>query len=453
MDDDLIAAHRDVPMLMPFLHLPVQSGSDRVLAAMNREHTRGRLPAIVDRLREARPDIALSSDFIVGHPGETAADFAATIDLVRDDRFRPGLQLQILAPSRHAGRGAPTGAGGREGPPACRSSKRCCASSRPASTPPASASTCLFCSPGRAATPARSPGARPIFSRCTSMRAASLIGTESLVRIGAALPNSSVWQPSTRSEPPLEPHRRVPGSTSARAPAQIGGKAITLQFHDNTLLPLLLGDHDRHLVRLEQGLGVRLSCRGNRVAIAGDPARVDAAQAVLEASGAGWSAAKASAAPKSKRPSAWPKPNPTRDCRCPICRRSAPAAARSAPAAPARPTYMDALARHEMVFGVGPAGTGKTYLAVAQAVAMLQAGKVDRIVLSRPAVEAGERLGFLPGDMKEKVDPYLRPLYDALHDMMPGEQVIRRMAQRRDRGGAARLHARPHPGACLCHPR
>ena len=88
---------------------------------------------------------------------------------------------------------------------------------------------------------------------------------------------------------------------------------------------------------------------------------------------------------------------------------------------------MDMLAEHEMVFGIGPAGTGKTYLAVAQAVAMLQAGRVDRIVLSRPAVEAGERLGFLPGDLKEKVDPYLRPLYDALHDMMPGEQVIRRM--------------------------
>jgi phosphate starvation-inducible PhoH-like protein len=88
---------------------------------------------------------------------------------------------------------------------------------------------------------------------------------------------------------------------------------------------------------------------------------------------------------------------------------------------------MDMLGKLEMVFGVGPAGTGKTYLAVAQGVALLQAGRVDRIVLSRPAVEAGERLGFLPGDLKEKVDPYLRPLYDALHDMMPGEQVIRRM--------------------------
>jgi len=81
-----------------------------------------------------------------------------------------------------------------------------------------------------------------------------------------------------------------------------------------------------------------------------------------------------------------------------------------------------------MVFGIGPAGTGKTYLAVAQGVALLQSGRVDRIVLSRPAVEAGERLGFLPGDMKEKVDPYLRPLYDALHDMLPGEQVARRIA-------------------------
>jgi phosphate starvation-inducible PhoH-like protein len=97
------------------------------------------------------------------------------------------------------------------------------------------------------------------------------------------------------------------------------------------------------------------------------------------------------------------------------------------PRSPGQAAYMDALSRHEMVFGVGPAGTGKTYLAVAQAVAMLQGGKVDRIVLSRPAVEAGERLGFLPGDLKEKVDPYLRPLYDALHDMMPGEQVVRRM--------------------------
>ena len=81
-----------------------------------------------------------------------------------------------------------------------------------------------------------------------------------------------------------------------------------------------------------------------------------------------------------------------------------------------------------MIFGLGPAGTGKTYLAVAQAVSQLISGSVDRLILSRPAVEAGERLGFLPGDMKEKVDPYLRPLYDALYDMLPTEQVERRIA-------------------------
>jgi phosphate starvation-inducible PhoH-like protein len=87
--------------------------------------------------------------------------------------------------------------------------------------------------------------------------------------------------------------------------------------------------------------------------------------------------------------------------------------------------YLQTLMDSELVFALGPAGTGKTYLAVAMAVAMMEAGKVDRIVLSRPAVEAGERLGFLPGDLRDKVDPYLRPLYDALHDMMPGDKVTR----------------------------
>ena len=205
------------------------------------------------------------------------------------------------------------------------------------------------------------------------------------------------------------------------------GKAVTLQFSDNTLLPLLLGDHDRHMVRIEQALGVRLSCRGNRVAITGEASRVDAAQATLE--GLWRRLERGESVGRPEVEAAIRLADADTDPRLPLSDVPAIRTRRGAvgPRSPGQAAYIEALASHEMVFGVGPAGTGKTYLAVAQAVAMLQAGRVDRIVLSRPAVEAGERLGFLPGDMKEKVDPYLRPLYDALHDMMPAEQVIRRL--------------------------
>ena len=222
----------------------------------------------------------------------------------------------------------------------------------------------------------------------------------------------------------------TPASTSpdaAKSGAASPGKAVTLQFNDNALLPLLFGDHDRHLVRLEQGLGVRMSSRGNRVAINGEPARVQAAEAALTGlykrleRGKGVSRADVEAAIRMSETDPDPR-LPLSDLPAIQTRRGT-----VGPRSPGQATYMEMLGRHEMVFGIGPAGTGKTYLAVAQAVAMLQAGRVDRIVLSRPAVEAGERLGFLPGDLKEKVDPYLRPLYDALHDMMPGDQVIRRM--------------------------
>lgn len=93
------------------------------------------------------------------------------------------------------------------------------------------------------------------------------------------------------------------------------------------------------------------------------------------------------------------------------------------PKSPVQKEYIDAIRTHDIVFGIGPAGTGKTYLAMAMAVAALSAGDVNRIILTRPAVEAGESLGFLPGDLAQKVDPYLRPLYDALHDMMHFEKV------------------------------
>ena len=204
-------------------------------------------------------------------------------------------------------------------------------------------------------------------------------------------------------------------------PPALTGRSVTMQFNDNSLLPLLLGDHDRHLVRLEQGLGVRLSCRGNRVAIAGEPAQVEIAQAALGGlwqrllRGQGVAMADVDAVIRMSNHIAT-EPDP----RLPLSDLPAIRTRRGSvgPRSPGQTNYMDLLGRYEMVFGIGPAGTGKTYLAVAQAVAMLAAGRVERIILSRPAVEAGERLGFLPGDLKEKVDPYLRPIYDALGDLL-----------------------------------
>ncbi|GBQ45785.1 phosphate starvation-inducible protein PhoH [Komagataeibacter sucrofermentans DSM 15973] len=250
---------------------------------------------------------------------------------------------------------------------------------------------------------------------------------------------------STLHAPRRSGGRRTPGGTAAA-----NDRTVTMQFEDNVLLAQLVGDHDRHLLHLERGFDVRLACRGNRIAITGAAQRVELTQATLtelyRRATAGQAvdtatvdtairlAAHAFSAP-APRPvtGGLPAMPDTRTATAPasptladlptIMTRRGPVAPRSVGQA----EYMAMLARQEMVFGLGPAGTGKTYLAVAQAVAMLQAGQVDRIVLSRPAVEAGERLGFLPGDLKEKIDPYLRPLYDALHDMMPGDQVIRRM--------------------------
>jgi phosphate starvation-inducible PhoH-like protein len=213
-------------------------------------------------------------------------------------------------------------------------------------------------------------------------------------------------------------------------PALPEQRSVTLQFDDNALLPLLYGEHDRHLARIEQRLGVRLASRGNRLTIAGAPERTDMAESALRSlwrrleKGQSVTTAEVEAALRMAEGEAENDPRlPLQDMPEIRTRKAA-----IAPRTPAQAEYIEMLARNEMVFGIGPAGTGKTYLAVAQGVALLQAGRVDRIVLSRPAVEAGERLGFLPGDLKEKVDPYLRPLYDALHDMLPAEQVARRIA-------------------------
>jgi phosphate starvation-inducible protein PhoH and related proteins len=215
--------------------------------------------------------------------------------------------------------------------------------------------------------------------------------------------------------------------TTAPGPPVALPRSITMTFGNNTLLSMLLGDHDRHLARIEQKLGVRLACRGNRISISGTADQVAAAEAALAALYNQLERGEMVDGPTVD--AALRLTDPANEPRLPLSDLPAIRTRKGAvgPRSQGQAAYIETLARHEMVFGLGPAGTGKTYLAVAQAVAMLTSGRVDRIVLSRPAVEAGERLGFLPGDMKEKVDPYLRPLYDALNDLLPGDQLTKRM--------------------------
>jgi phosphate starvation-inducible PhoH-like protein len=205
-----------------------------------------------------------------------------------------------------------------------------------------------------------------------------------------------------------------------------GGRASDVRrmtFDDNALVAQLYGNHDRNLVRIEQLANVQLSARGNQLAISGGADDAALAHKALSGlyerlkRGLSIEAADVDAAVRFAKSGAEGGDGEG------IRTRRRTVQARS----PGQRGYLQALRERDMVFALGPAGSGKTYLAVAMGVSLLLAGKVERIVLSRPAVEAGEKLGFLPGDMKEKIDPYLRPLYDALHDMIPAEQIANRM--------------------------
>jgi phosphate starvation-inducible PhoH-like protein len=211
-------------------------------------------------------------------------------------------------------------------------------------------------------------------------------------------------------------------------------QAQMITFDDNSLLAHLVGEHDQHLDRIERRLGVRLTARGNQVAIDGPASSVEQARIVLSTLydrlrrgmeiDQGDVDAVLRIAPSSHgQARAQETPVSLPDEPAPLKTRKRAITARSV----TQRTYIQALRDHDLVFGLGPAGTGKTYLAVASAVDMLMTGQVQRIILSRPAVEAGERLGFLPGDLKDKVDPYLRPLYDALNDMLPADQIQKRL--------------------------
>ncbi len=207
---------------------------------------------------------------------------------------------------------------------------------------------------------------------------------------------------------------------------------LELAFEDNRLAAQLYGDFDQNLALIEQRLSVTATPRGNHLMLKGAATAVDQARRVLESlygmleDGQPLDIANVDTMIRMIEQEDSQLTLPTLEKKgkvrmAQIATRKATIVART----PAQDAYMRAMERAELVFGIGPAGTGKTYLAVAHAATLLERGDINRIILSRPAVEAGERLGFLPGDMKEKVDPYLRPLYDALYDMMRPEHVER----------------------------
>ncbi|HWV00530.1 MAG TPA: PhoH family protein [Devosia sp.] len=207
---------------------------------------------------------------------------------------------------------------------------------------------------------------------------------------------------------------------------------LELAFEDNRLAAQLYGDFDQNLALIEQRLSVTATPRGNHLMLKGSASAVDQARRVLDSlyasleEGRSVEIASVDSLIRMVQQEDNQLTLPTLEKKgrvrmAQIATRKATIVART----PAQDAYMRAMERAELVFGIGPAGTGKTYLAVAHAATLLERGDINRIILSRPAVEAGERLGFLPGDMKEKVDPYLRPLYDALYDMMRPEHVER----------------------------
>jgi phosphate starvation-inducible PhoH-like protein len=201
-------------------------------------------------------------------------------------------------------------------------------------------------------------------------------------------------------------------------------QALDLEFEDNRLALQLFGSHHSHLARIEQKLDVLIDARGNQLTITGAAEALEAAGKVLNALyerlERGLTVREGEVDAALRMTSA---AGPFRGAELAVQIRNRTVLARS----PNQAGYIEAIDKNELVFGLGPAGTGKTYLAVAKAVERLVNGEVDRIILSRPAVEAGEQLGFLPGNMREKVDPYLRPLYDALYDMLPAPQVVKRL--------------------------
>lgn len=228
-------------------------------------------------------------------------------------------------------------------------------------------------------------------------------------------------------KPSLTRGRAATAKRTETAQTNGGGEPLVVYFDDIRLVRDLLGDYDANLAVLEDRLGISATVNGNAVALRGPEEACAAAKSVLEqlygrlAQGEMIGVGEVVGAIRHARVADVGDEGGATAPVQQIRTRKRLITART----PAQSAYLASLQKNDLVFATGPAGTGKTYLAVAFAAACLEAGRCDRLILSRPAVEAGERLGFLPGDMREKVDPYLRPLYDALYDVLAPERVER----------------------------
>ncbi len=225
-------------------------------------------------------------------------------------------------------------------------------------------------------------------------------------------------------------------ATGALTPPADAATETLLEFPDNILLIDLCGEYDRNLTTIEDRLGVQILRRGNQLVLMGDAEARQSAAQVLQSLYNRLEAGRSLDAGDLDRELRMGPAAPRSGAQIELFKGDAAHVEIKTrkklvePRTDAQKAYVKSLFANELAFGIGPAGTGKTYLAVAVGVNMLISGHVDKIILSRPAVEAGEKLGYLPGDMKDKVDPYMQPLYDALNDFLPGKQSAKMMEEK-----------------------
>ena len=476
MDDDLIAAHRDLPQLAPQLHLPVQSGSDRILEAMNRRHTRADYLRTIERLRDARPDLALTSDFIVGFPGETEGDFADTLRIVDEVGYagafsfkyspRPGtpgatMRNQVAEDVKSERLARLQAAINRHAERLQRALPRAhlrCADGK-ARPPPWPAHRPLAISPAGAG-----HGAVALIGTVVPVTITGTIGQQPVRRARehaanrGRIPSRSIslaaWSLKALRNLPTD-NGLAPAASEANDTATT---QIVLTFDDNRRASTLFGQYGQNLALIERRLGVVADSRGNQVTIEGSRDGCERARRVLEglyeqikrghdlSQGDVEGAIRLVIAQGSLFDF---DPATSRSAFEEINLRKRPVRARTS----GQDAYMRALKRHALVFGIGPAGTGKTWLAVAHAVALFERKEVDRIVLSRPGGR-GRRAARLPAGRHAREGRSLSAA-DLRRAVRPDGRAHRgaRDAERRDRDRAARLHARPHALERRGHPR